>query len=87
MQVLLLFLLSLDGKPSWKVGEKVVWFNEDRNFWIIGMNSTSDIGYSFFAENKNENEWNYWDGKDWKKSRPSDIDIQCWKDKSMIFSK
>lgn len=75
----------INGKPSFKLGNKALWYNTKTNNWIIGSigNLESDTG-AFYTKNKFggltdvKNTWKYWKNNEWKKTPgPNDIKVEC----------
>ena len=78
---------TLNGKPSWEVSGKTIWYISDINAWAIGPSSfvESDIGYImaydyFGGLTDDQNVWGYYSydqGGTWMTSGPNDTSVQC----------
>ena len=78
---------TLNGKPSWEVSGKTIWYISDINAWAIGPSSfvESDIGYImaydyFGGLTDDQNVWGYYSydqGGAWMTSGPNDTSVQC----------
>ena len=74
---------SVNGKPSWTLNSKAIWYNQDYKMWLIG--NLNDIGKPMGAIyttgillGANENaKWNYSNGKIWKELATYDFSIEC----------
>ena len=64
---------DVNGKPSYRLGGKAIWYNVDRKQWFFGAidDVGSYTGYIFAVDNFGEltdlrNVWKYWNGNEWK---------------------
>ena len=73
----------VNGKPSWTLNSKAIWYNQDHNLWLIG--NLNQIGTTMgrffttgtlFGANKN-GKWKSSIEKKWKKLDKNDFSIEC----------
>ena len=73
----------VNGKPSWTLHSKAIWYCQDQNIWVIG--NLYNIGkpngpiYTrgmLLGANANR-KWNYKCEKNWKEVETNDFSIEC----------
>ena len=74
---------KVDGKPSFKSGERAIWYNAENDGWIVGILAnlgkfTGDIWTKdeFEGLTDGRNVWKY-QNQGWKDAGPNDVDVQC----------
>ena len=77
---------TLNGKPSWEVSAKAIWYSSDINAWAIGSsmyvgsNSAIIMAYDYFGGlTDDQNVWMYYSYNQgaWMTSAPNDTSVQC----------
>ena len=73
----------VNGKPSWTLNSRAIWYNQDHNLWLIGnLNQIGTTIGRFFTTgtllgaNKN-GKWKSFIEKKWKKLDKNDFSIEC----------
>ena len=81
---------TVNGKPSYKLGGKAIWYNTENYAWVVGL--TGNIGSTrgviftkteFGGLTDGDNRWNYFN-EGWKVAGPNDIIVQSTCKYSMI---
>ena len=73
----------VNGKPSWTLNSRAIWYNQDHNLWIIGPLHQIGTTMGFFYTTRtllgaNENgKWKSFVEKKWKKIDKNDFSIEC----------
>ena len=85
---------TVNGKPSWIMGSRAIWYNNEQKFWSIGLKCHlgQNRGY-FFAlyvsggPDNSSNIWKYFNdnssGDKWVTTDINDISIQCAAEKAI----
>ena len=77
---------TLNGKPSWELSAKAIWYSSDINAWAIGSstyvgsNSAIIMAYDYFGGlTDDQNVWKYYSYNQgvWMTSAPNDTSVQC----------